>query len=1254
MLTIDVGSSGTRVSAISLTGDLLDRAHGSASDRVTEDRAEVAPDRLWDGTCALIRQIISTTGQPLAIGIAAQISTLLLDHDLAAAGPALAWQDRRAAAEARELEATLGEQALAIAGRSVAPELTAPRLRWIAAHEPGRWARARWVSNLKDHLIARLTGEIVTDATSASYTLLFDVSRRSWSPALAAAAGVDERRLPRVLPADAQAGVVTRAASDATGLAAGIPVAVGGPDGSVGALGSGAATAGPVVDIAGTTDVLLHAIDVPIADLRRRSVLNAYLLPGLWTVGGPTGMTGGAIAWLAALLGFASVAAAYDELAAEAEALAPGAGGVTFHTALTGERFPRWEGAEGGRIAGLRPDHGRAQLLRAAEEGSAFALREGLEVLADLGVSRWRGTRLRRVQCKERSDAIESRCVGGARGSGGRSRGNDVGGGDPRRLVCRTPCRRRRRDQRDGDARPDRRAAVRDDRGIRCRICGLAGRTRAARGAGMSATTDNGSRPTGPLDDVRVLDLTRFLSGPYATSVLADLGADVVKVLRPGESVASDGLLTRAEAFHWATNRGKRSIELDLRSAQGREQFLSLVACADVVFDNFRPGTLDRLGLGDERLREANPRIITCDITGWGLEGPWANVASYDLIAQAASGSIDVTGPHGDPDTPPCRWGVPIGDIAASLFATIGLLAALAVRDRDSVGVGQRVSVSMLDCLLALSTYRVPQTFDAGLTVRMDPHKGGAGTTPYGPYRCSDGRWIAIGFAQPHWTNACKAMEAPELLSDPRFESELSRNRYADELDSAMSEILARRTANEWEALFIKVGAPAGKVNTLEEAFAHPQIQAREMIVSIADDAGRSAQVAADPMGIQSSTRPPRAIGDPADLHWYPRPAAPAASAADGRPPLDGTRVIEMDGNEPSKTLAMQILADLGADVLLIERPVPVRPRDPDANPDAFMLTDAFSWGMHRGKRGAVLNLKDEAGKDEFWRLLSESDIVYDNYRPGVKARLGVSREELTARRPGLVTCSATGFGATGPWAQAPAYDVTLQALSGAMSITGNGGADDPPIRWGHPIGGLAGGLYGAIAVLASLRDVRRGRPSRHTDLSLLDIQIALHTYRVPQALTLGMEFGPEPRAGGSGARPYGVYPTKDGRWLAAGITDQFWEPFCQASGHPEVADDPRFRTGADRTANADELEREVEQIFRSKTAAEWDHVFLEHGLPGSSALTLEEAFHHPQATADGMLHEIQTSRGTVVHVSGFPIRFSHSPAGKWTPPPGW
>ena len=387
VLAIDVGTSAVRVSAVSPSGEALasERVAGlpAAVDGTT---AVLDPDVLWSGLAAPIGRLLTRSPAPIAVGLACQVGTVLVDERLRPVLPALLWQDRRATAETDELDRRLGGLAAAVAGRRPAPELWAARLLWVARHEPAAWARTRWVLSLKDYLVARFTGAVGTDATSASYSLLFDVRRRAWSPELAAAAGVPLDRLPVVLAADEMAGRVSTAVAKDVGLPPGLPVAVGGPDGSVAALGAGAVRAGVTVDVAGTTDVLVHVASAPLVDDSRRSVLNAYLLPGLWTVGGPTGLTGGAIPWLAGVLGFPSVEAAYAALGAAAAQLPPGADGVTFHPTLSGERFPTWDTAASGSIAGLRPGHGPAHLLRAAEEGAAFVAREGLAAVEALGV----------------------------------------------------------------------------------------------------------------------------------------------------------------------------------------------------------------------------------------------------------------------------------------------------------------------------------------------------------------------------------------------------------------------------------------------------------------------------------------------------------------------------------------------------------------------------------------------------------------------------------------------------------------------------------------------------------------------------------------------------------------------------------------------------------------------------------------------------------------------------------------------------
>jgi len=386
VLTVDVGTSAVRVSAVSLAGNLLAVARAPGHPLIAGDNAVLDAPELWSDVCRLIREVSEQAGQPIALGVACQLGMVLVDAAITPIAPVFLWQDRRASAEADEIKNISDGRDSTIGGRAAAPELTAARVRWVAKNQSADWERTRWVLSLKDFVLAKLTGRVATDPTSASYTLLFDVRQRAWSAELMAAAGVSIERLPPVLGAQEAGGGVATDVAESIGVRSGVPVAVGGPDGSVAALGSGAVRAGLTFDIAGTTDVLLSVCDRPIVDPERRSILNAYLLPGLWTVGGPTGLTGGAIAWLAGVLGYASVEQAYRELGAASAAIAPGAEGVTFHTALTGERFPNWSSQRTGSVSGLTPGHTVAHLLRAAEEGAAFTVREGLEVLVGLGV----------------------------------------------------------------------------------------------------------------------------------------------------------------------------------------------------------------------------------------------------------------------------------------------------------------------------------------------------------------------------------------------------------------------------------------------------------------------------------------------------------------------------------------------------------------------------------------------------------------------------------------------------------------------------------------------------------------------------------------------------------------------------------------------------------------------------------------------------------------------------------------------------
>jgi crotonobetainyl-CoA:carnitine CoA-transferase CaiB-like acyl-CoA transferase len=422
------------------------------------------------------------------------------------------------------------------------------------------------------------------------------------------------------------------------------------------------------------------------------------------------------------------------------------------------------------------------------------------------------------------------------------------------------------------------------------------------------------------------------------------------------------------------------------------------------------------------------------------------------------------------------------------------------------------------------------------------------------------------------------------------------------------------------------------------------------MSVDITDEFGRIATVAGDALKFSDSAtwRAPRQPGadtamvlhdllgleaaEITDLHdagvvyaGDPRGSVPllarspiAAATEEPRPdarPLDGVSVLELNGDEPSKAFAAQLLADLGADVIRVDRPIgQVIEPYPDEVREA-----SFRAGLNRGKRSVIADLKDPRGRRFLLDLLARTDVVLDNYRPGVTARLGLDYPTLRELNDQVIATSITGFGHTGPWSSYPAFDNAIQALGGGMSITVDHSRPDLPIRWGNPIGGLTGAMFAALGTLGALRLRTRRGVGQQVDISLLDAQVALLSYRAPQAVTVGKLFLPEPRRGGSGSLPFGVFRTADDRWFTVCITQQFWKTFCEVAGHPEWSTDERFATEPLRRLNESDLYDLVEPSFLAHTGAEWEALYFKHKLPGAVILSIGEAFAHPQAVAREM-----------------------------------
>jgi len=327
----------------------------------------------------------------------------------------------------------------------------------------------------------------------------------------------------------------------------------------------------------------------------------------------------------------------------------------------------------------------------------------------------------------------------------------------------------------------------------------------------------------GPLSGTRVIDLTRALAGPYCTLLLGDMGADVIKVELPGwgDETRQWGppFIAGESSYFLSVNRNKRSITLDLKSSNGLEALRRLVSSADVLVENFRPGTMNRLGLGNERARQLNPSLIFCSVSGFGQTGPRARQPAYDAILQGMGGVQDLSG---EADGGPTRVGVPIGDIAAGMFAAYAVSSALYWRERDPQRRGQLIDTSMLGGQVALLTYQAGRYFATQTAPKRIGNRH-ASIAPYEMFRASDGYVNVAAANEPMWQRFCRALDLAGLLADARFATNPARVTNREALSSAIEARLALLTVAEVIDRLERAEVPVGPVYNLAQVFADPQ-----------------------------------------------------------------------------------------------------------------------------------------------------------------------------------------------------------------------------------------------------------------------------------------------------------------------------------------------------------------------------------------------------------------------------------------------
>lgn len=362
------------------------------------------------------------------------------------------------------------------------------------------------------------------------------------------------------------------------------------------------------------------------------------------------------------------------------------------------------------------------------------------------------------------------------------------------------------------------------------------------------------------LEGVKVLDLTRVLAGPYATMIMADMGADVIKIEIPGvgdDSRQFGPYIENESAYFMSLNRNKRSMTLNLKKAESKALLVDMVKKADVIIENFRPGTMEKLGLGYEELKKINPGIIYAACSGFGHTGPYSQRAAYDAVVQAMGGIMSITG---EKDGKPTRVGPSIGDITAGLFGAIGVLAAL--NYRNATGMGQKVDVAMLDCQLAILENAIARYVVTG-EVPQPAGNRHTSIVPFEPFETLDGEIMIAAGNDALWAKLCEVLQKKDWITDERFKTNPMRNQNYEVLRPMLGEAIKVKTTADWQEILDNAGVPNGPINTIDKVLEDPQVLAREMVVEVEHPIAGKLKMAGVPIKMsetQGSVRTPAPI----------------------------------------------------------------------------------------------------------------------------------------------------------------------------------------------------------------------------------------------------------------------------------------------------------------------------------------------------------------------------------------------------------
>ncbi len=745
------------------------------------------------------------------------------------------------------------------------------------------------------------------------------------------------------------------------------------------------------------------------------------------------------------------------------------------------------------------------------------------------------------------------------------------------------------------------------------------------------------------LEAFQILDLTQSF-GQYASRLLADLGADVIKVEPPGGGAARQALpfandipdVERSIPF-LHLNANKRSIVLDPMEQSDRATIMALAADADAVVEDFTPGRLGSLGLGYEDLRKMNPSIVLTSVTPFGQTGPYAQLQGNDLIAQAMSDWLFNVGDEGDL---PCA--AP-GDISVYIGGTHGALGTLlALYARRTSGAGQHVDVSLQQAMVASSSSMPIGRFSAATEIMR---RFGSATNVAGVncYQCSDGHaMMNIHFAHL-WKRLASWIDNP-ILEDPYWLTLEARHENAEVADAIIKEFALAMTTEEFVRGARERGLPIAPVNTFSDVSRSPQLAAREWFQDLPHPLLGSIRMPGIPWSLGSTAPRTTRFAPVLDEHRDEvlrqagnRRANRIAAVGGGiapQPPLKGIRVIDLT-RAWAGPFCTRLLADYGAEVIKIESGL----FDTQREGRAGTYTE-----LNRNKLSITIDLHNPDGQDLVKQLARQSDVLVNNYRPGTLERFNLSYDSLREINPDIIVLSMPGYGSTGPGREYASHGAQLMADSGMLYIWGR--PDTPMAMRGKiAVPDFLSGAQGALVVMAALhaRDIIGG--GQEVEIAQLEALAAALGVGLLDSSVNGRDWQPSGNRKPNAA-PHDVYPCRGAEKFCAIVcaNDGQWRALCAVMDKPALGDDPRFATLDARLSNIDEMDGVITAWTKGLTPRQVMFLLQKAGVPASAVQTGEDVYFDVHLRERGFVVPVDDPESGPMDVGGLSIHLSATP----------